>query len=233
MTNKIDASTNDEKNTINSFVKNSSNYFLNSSNSIIDKLYTDSNENILSFVSIAWFCESCSNNLLTLILSKTFAKSFHFLRIFFDDFIIVSMMNSFIKNSIFSISLHYNTKIWTFFRLQYFSKVNWLIIVISTFCRFFATFSASFLLEDVLSKFLNFESLSTIIAWAFFRVFFALLIRHRIMLENQSMFEFNFFNQEKLKIISILVMFATTIICFVRISCSFASIISIRKKCSL
>jgi hypothetical protein len=232
LTNKIDASTNDEESTINSFVKNSSKYFLNSLNSIIDKLYIDSNENILFFVFIAWFCESCLSNLLILILSKTFAKFLYFSRIFFNDFIIISMMSSYIKNLIFNISLHYNTKAWTFFRLQYFSKINWLIIIISTFCRFFAIFFASFLLKNVFSKFLNFELLSTIIAWILFRIFFTLSIRHRIMFENQSMFEFNFFNLEKFKIISIFVMFATIIICFVRISCSFASIILIRKKCS-
>jgi hypothetical protein len=92
LTNKIDVSTNDEKNTINSFVKNSSRYFLNNFNSIIDKLYIDSNENILFFVFIAWFCESCSSNLFTLTLSKTFAKSLYFLKIFFNNFIIVLIM---------------------------------------------------------------------------------------------------------------------------------------------
>jgi hypothetical protein len=86
----------------------------------------------------------------------------YFSRISFDDFIIASIISSFIENSILSISLCFSTKTWTFFRLQFFSKINWLIIVISTLCRFIAMFFASFLINDVLSK--HFESSSKITA---------------------------------------------------------------------
>jgi hypothetical protein len=69
-------------------------------------------------------------------------------------------------------------------------------------CKFvsFSTddlFCASFLVDDFA---ITFVLIATIIAWVLFWDFLAFSIRHRIVTENQSMSEFNFFNQRRFKI---------------------------------
>jgi hypothetical protein len=76
-----------------------------------------------------------------------------------------------------------------------------------------------------------FVSIAAIITWVFFWDFLAFSIPHCIMTKSQSMSEFNFFSQKKLKIISISVMSATMIVCLMRISRSEESITPILKTC--